>query len=403
MSHIRRHPLLAVAALVVLTLMALVAFRLVSSGGNKDPKKERVITVGTMMPVRADLEVRLTYTADIQPFQQVNIFSRVDGHIAKIHVDKGDWVKPNQLLVEIDHTDYVHAVNRAKANLASAGADVLRQEAAIRNAKVSLERMRALLKDQFVSQQDLDNAQATYDMAVAQVEAFRAQVRQMEVALQQAETNLSYSYIRAPFAGYVAVRNLDAGAYVSGTTGSTSTLSRGILTLHDIQTLRVLLDVVEKDLPLIKIGQPAELRADAYPDRTFTGRLARSLNALDRNTRTMTVEVDLANPDRLLKGGMFARVELLVGTHQNALKVPIDAVTRLESDQYVYIVQDGKARKAPVTLGAQDKQLVEIMQGLTGNDPVIVSGKDLVTDGAKVDSRPLDKAPAPVGSPTTQG
>jgi len=393
MSRFRRHPVLTVVGIVALTLAALVAFRLVSSGAKKDPRKERVISVGTMMPVRKDLDVRLIYTADIQPYQQVTIFSRVDGYIAKLYVDKGDFVKANQLLVEIDHTDYVNAVNRAKANLAAARANVVSQEATIRNAKLNLDRMRTLIKDQYVSQQDVDNAQAAYDVAVAQVESLRAQVRQMEVALQQAETNLSYSYIRAPFAGFISTRNLDQGAFASASSASTSTFSLPIVVLQDITTVRVLLDAVEKDVPLVRVGQRAELRADAYPDRVFTGTLTRVVNALNRTTRTMTIEVDLPNPDRALKGGMFARVELLVGRHENALQIPIDAVTRLESDQYVYTVQGDKARKVPVQLGIQNNGLIEIVKGVTGTDPVIVSGKDLVTDGVKVAPTPLDAAP----------
>jgi RND family efflux transporter MFP subunit len=287
----------------------------------------------------------------------------------------------------------VHAVNRAKANLAAARANVVSQEATIHNAKLNLDRMRSLIKDQYVAQQDVDNAQAAYEVAVAQVNSLRAQVHQMEVALQQAETNLTYSYIRAPFAGSISIRNLDAGAFVSGSTGSTSTLSRGILVLQDITTVRVLVDVVEKDVPVVKIGQPAELRADAYPGRVFTGKVTRVVQALNPSTRTMTVEVDIPNPDRALKGGMFARVELVVGTHANALQIPIDAVTRLETDQYVYAVQDGKARKTPVVLGIQSDGLIEIVKGLTGTEPIIVSGKDLVTDGVKVDPKPMDAVP----------
>jgi membrane fusion protein (multidrug efflux system) len=159
--------------------------------------------------------------------------------------------------------------------------------------------------------------------------------------------------------------------------------------------VRVLVDVVEKDVPLVKIGQPAELRVDAYPARVFTGKVTRVVQALNPSTRTMTVEVDLSNPDRALKGGMFARVELLVGMHANALQVPIDAVTRLESDQYVYTVQDGKARKVPVELGIRSNGLIEIVKGLEGTEPVIASGKDLVTDGVKVDPKPMDAPPKP--------
>jgi RND family efflux transporter MFP subunit len=380
---------MAVAAIFALVLVALIAFRLTSSGAKSDARKGRVITVGTAVPIRQDLDIRLPYTADIQPFQQVNIFSRVDGYIAKLYVDKGDFVKANQLLVEIDHTDYLHAVNRAKANLAAARADVLRQEANIRNAKLNLDRMTELIKQQFVSQQDLDTAQVNYDVAVAQIESLKAQVKQMEVALQQAETNLTYSYIRAPFAGYIAERNLDQGSFVSGSTGSTSTFSRGILLLHEIDQVRTLIEVVEKDLPLIKIGQKAEVRAEAYPDRVFDGQVTRIVQALNRATRTMTVEVDLPNADHALKGGMFARVEVMVGTHRDAIQIPIDALTRLEDLQYVYVVKDGKASQVMVEVGSRVENRIEVLKGLTGTEHVIVSGKDLVGNGTTVEARPL--------------
>jgi len=399
MSRLRQHPGLMVAAIFVLALAGLIVFRLTSSGAKTDAKKGRVITVGTSAPTRRDLDVRLAFTADIEPDQQINVFSRVDGYIAKFHVDEGDYVKAHQLLVEIDHTDYVHAVNRAKANLAAAKADVLRQDANIRNARLTLDRMQKLIKDQFVSQQDFDNAQVNYDMAVAQIESVRAQVKQMEVALQQAETNLTYSYIRAPFAGYIAERTLDTGAYVTGTTASTSTTARGILTLQHVGTVRTMIEVVEKDVPLIKMGQKAEVRAEAYPNRIFTGEVTRIVQALNRGTRTMTVEVDLPNPDLALKGGMFARVEILVGMHPNAVQIPIDALTKLEEAQYVYVVQDGKAHQMPVEVGVRAGNMIEVTKGLEGTEQVIVSGKDLVGEGTPVQTKSAAPTPGPGMSP----
>jgi multidrug resistance efflux pump len=251
-------------------------------------------------------------------------------------------------------------LDQAKANLAAAHARVAQQHAALRHATFTLDRMKALIKDQFVSQQDLDNAQVTFDGAVAVLESLQAQVTQMEVALAQAETNLAYSYIRAPFAGYVAERNLDTGAYVTGTAASTSTMSRGMMSLHDLDTVRVLIEVVEKDIPLITIGQKAELRAEAYPDQVFEG--------------TVT------------------RVEVLVGTHPDAVQIPIDAVSRLEEAQYVFVVRDGKAQRVNVEIGARKENRVEIVTGLFGDEAVIVSGKDLVHDGTPVQAQPLPKS-----------
>ncbi len=388
MRSLSRHPFVVLGAVIFFAVSALVVFRL-SSGAKTDLKKTRVITVGTVTPVKRDMDVRLAYTADIIPNQVVNLFSRVDGYISKIHVDKGDFVQANQLLVEIDHTDYQHAVNQARANLAAARAKVTQQEATVRNAKLTLDRMQALIKDQFVSQQDLDTAQVSFDGAVAAKESLEAQVKQMEVALAQAETNLAYSYIRAPFAGYVAERNLDPGAYVSSATASTSTMSRGMLSIHDIDTVRILIEVVEKDIPLIRIGQKAEVRAEAYPDRVFEGTVTRIVQALNRATRTMTVEIDLPNKERALKGGMFARVEALVGRHPLAIQVPIDAVSRLEDLQYVYIVRDGKAQRVDVEIGLRNDNWVEITKGLDGGEQVIVSGKDLVHDGTPVQVQAL--------------
>lgn len=388
MKSWKQHPFVILGVIIFFAVTALVVFRL-STGAKTDQKKPRVITVGTVTPVKQDLAIRLTYTADIIPNQVVNLFSRVDGYIAKIHVDKGDFVNANQLLVEIDHTDYQHAVNQAKANLTAAKAKVSQQQAAVRNTKLTLDRMQSLIKDQFVSQQDLDTAQVNFDGAIAALQSLQAQVKQVEVALAQAETNLAYSYIRAPFAGYVAERNLDQGAYVTSATASTSTMSRGILSLHDIETVRILIEVVEKDIPLVHIGQKAEVRAEAYPDRVFEGTVTRIVQALNRATRTMTVEIDLPNKERDLKGGMFARVEALVGTHPQAIQVPIDAVSRLEDAQYVYVVREGKAQRMNVEIGAREGNRVEITKGLTGDEQVIVSGKDLVHDGTPVQTQSL--------------
>jgi RND family efflux transporter MFP subunit len=389
MNPLKQHPIVTLGVIIFFAITALVVFRL-SGGAKTDTRKARVITVAIATPLKQDLDIRLPYTADITPNQAVNLFSRVDGYIAKLYVDKGDLVKANQLLVEIDHTDYRHAVDQAKANLAAARARVAQQDASVRNTTLMLNRMETLIKDQFVSQQDLDNAQVAYDAAAAALDSLRAQVQQMEVALAQAETNLAYSYIRAPFAGYVAERNLDLGSYVSGTTAGTSTVSRGILTLHEIQTVRTLVEVVEKDVPLIQVGQKAEVRAEAYPDHAFEGTVTRIVQALNRATRTMTIEVDLPNKDHVLKGGMFARVEILVGIHHNAIQVPIDAVSRLEDSQYVYIVREGKAQRVPVEIGARDENRVEITKGLDGSEQVIVSGKDLVHDGAPVQTQPMN-------------
>jgi membrane fusion protein (multidrug efflux system) len=167
-------------------------------------------------------------------------------------------------------------------------------------------------------------------------------------------------------------------------------MSRGIVSLHQIEPVRILIEVVEKDVPLVKMDQKAEIRAEAYPDRVFEGAVTRIVQALNRATRTMTVEVDLPNKDKALKGGMFARVDLMVGTHLDAVQIPVDALTRLEDLQYVYIVKDGKAVQVPVEVGQRSEHRIEITKGLDGTEQVVVSGKDLISQGTPVQVRPLE-------------
>ena len=387
MSRVR--PTLWMVVLVI-ALVGVGAWQLTMSVSKGNGKKARTITVGVAQPLRQDYTVKLSYTADIKPYQQVNIFPRVNGYISKIHVEQGDLVKAGQLLVEIDHAEFTQQVAQARANIRAARANVVRQEATLANAKLALDRALALIKNELIAQQQVDDAQAAYDVARAQLEALKAQVQQVDVALSQAELNLEWSYIRAPFAGVIARRNQDVGTYFN-TFAASSPTGVAPLLLHDIHAVRIFIEVVEKDSPLVKVGAPAEVTTDAYPGRVFTGLVSRVVQALDPTTRTMTVEVELPNPDRILKGGMFARVDLQVATRPNAILIPVDALTRLEEAQYVYVVRDGKAMQVPIEVGGRVDGLVEITKGLRGDEQVIVSGKDLVTTGAEVEAVPAPK------------
>src|SRR5690349_20039891 len=126
MNRVLRHPFVTLGVILMITVATLVAFRL-ATDTKTEQRKTRLITVGTVSPVKEDLDIRLSFTAEVTPNQVVNLFSRVDGYIAKLHVDKGDFVKRNQLLIEIDHKDYQHAIDQAKANLAAAHAKVAQQ------------------------------------------------------------------------------------------------------------------------------------------------------------------------------------------------------------------------------------------------------------------------------------
>jgi membrane fusion protein, multidrug efflux system len=200
--------------------------------------------------------------------------------------------------------------------------------------------------------------------------------------------HLDDTRITAPFAGYVSQRLLDEGAAVSSQAAATSNASVAIPTLQDIDVVKVQVEVPEREVSRVRLGNTVRITTDAYPDRRFTGKVQRIVHALDPRTRTMGVEVDIPNAERTLKPGMYARVQLVLDVQRGALLVPLEALVGAESQPAVLLVRDGKVVTAPVTVGPTDGPLIQITQGLGADDRVIVQGKELVREGQTVRAEP---------------
>jgi len=386
--------------------------------------------VGIVSPQRRDIEVKLSFTADILPIQQAAIFSKVSGYIRKLHVERGDFVKEGQLLVEIDDLELRASAEQARAALVSteAGLEVARstlegQQANFENQRANLakaravaandlrqaERMKTLFQKGMVAAADWDNARTTADSSAASTDAAEAQVRlasvqistqESQVRLAQAQvetyragltlarTNLANTRLLAPFAGYVAQRNLDQGAAVSAQSSGTTNTSVGIIVLHDIKSVKVQLEVPERDIGRVKVGGEVRVTADPYKGEVFAGSIARVVHNLDPRSRTMGVEVEISNPDARLKPGMFARVEAVVEVRKGVLSVPMETLRVGEGPPLVMVVRNNAVEPVPVQLGAADATGIEIVKGLAEHDQVILQGKDLVRQGQKVRTTP---------------
>ena len=408
----------------------LVVYRLKDQQARAVTRARPDVLVGVVSPVRRDLDIKLTFTADIVAAQQAAIFSKVSGYIRRIHADRGDFVKAGQLLVEVDDLELQAALQQARAALLTgeAGLEVARstlegQGANLENQKANLakaravadndarqaQRMKTLFERGLVSATDYENARTTTESSAASVQAAVAQLRVAEVqvttqesqvrlseaqvetyraARHLAETNLANTRLMAPFAGYISQRNLDNGASVSAQSAGTSTTSVGILVVQDIETVKLQIEVPERDIARVAVGAPASITADPYQGQTFSGKVVRVVHSLDPRTRTMGVEVDIPNPDRKLKPGMFARAEVLVDTRKGALTVPVEALRVGEARPSVMVVKSGVVEPVIVELGLSDSRVVEIRQGLSEQDQVILQGKDLVKPKQKVRTVP---------------
>ena len=404
----------------------LVVYRLKDQQARAVTRPRPDVLVGVVTPERRTMEIKLAFTADIVPAKQAAIFSKVSGYIRRIHADRGDFVEAGQVLVEIDDLELQASSDQAQAMVGSsqAGLEMARStlegnRANIENQRANLAkaravadndarqavRMKTLFERGLVSATDWENARTNSESSQANVQSAEAQLRVADVqivtaesqvrlaqaqletnraALTLARTNLANTKLVAPFAGFVAQRNLDAGAAVSAQSSGTNTSSLGILTLHDIETVKVQIEVPERDIARVRVAAPVRLSVDPYQRETFTGSVARVVHNLDPRSRTMGVEVETPNPGRRLKPGMFARVEVLVETRPGALTLPAEALRLGDAKPSVMIVKDGIVEMAPIELGLSDARGIEVLAGLRDTDQVILQGKDLVKPKQKV-------------------
>jgi len=203
--------------------------------------------------------------------------------------------------------------------------------------------------------------------------------------LARIETLLGFTRITAPFAGVITRRFVDPGAFIPAATAGSMAQNGAIVSLADFATVRVYVAVPEPEVPFVTRDAPVVITVQELPGKTFPGSVTRFAYALDDATRTMLAEVDLPNPHRDLRPGMYAIVKLGVERHRDALLVPLEAVLTEASGKSVFIVDgEQRARKTLIKTGFEDDASVEVLDGLAPDQPVIVLGKQSLQDGQPV-------------------
>lgn len=352
----------------LLVLVLLTYFRVRENSKEAARRPAAILTVEVSTPQRSQIVRSLYFTGDILPIQQATIFSKVSGNLEKVLVDIGDYVKQGQLLALIDTTIYAQNARQAQGIHMQA-------QATLQNARMNFERNESLLGQNLIAKQDLDNARTAYEIAQAQVEGAQASYR-------NTLTQLSYCKVSAPFSGYITKRFLDAGAYVSASAGASSST---IFTIMDIDKVKILVNVLEKDIPALERIREAVVKTDVYLNRAFNARIQRISQAIDVATRTMPIEVDIENRQHLLKPGMFANINLVLQKKENALVLPSQVILKDDSGSYVFTVsQDSVAHKRYIELGIQQDNLYETLSGLSDIENVVFVGQTLIRDGNKV-------------------
>jgi RND family efflux transporter MFP subunit len=358
--------------------------------------------VAVAQVTRGPLTRSLAITAELQPFQEVDVHAKISGYVRSLAVDIGDRVQAGDLLATLDVPELAHEVQQADAGVTETTSDITRAESEVTRATVAhtvahlaAERLTkvAAARPGLVAQQELDEVTARDSAAEAQLATAMAALAvardQLDVTkANQGRVHSMYDYARitAPFAGVITKRYADTGTMIQAGTSST-TQALPLVRLEEDDRLRLVIPVPESAVPRIRVGGAVGVRV-AVLNRSIDGRISRVAHEVEPATRTMHVEVDVANPDRSLVAGMYAEVAIVIDHLDNALVVPVQALDRGESGASVLRV-DAKhvLARVPVEVGLETPAAVEITSGLQPGDVVVTGARTQLRVGQVVDPR----------------
>lgn len=379
--------------------------------------REKGQEVRTETVERRDLTSVVTASGIIQPKRKVEISADLSGRVIALAVEEGQWVEQGDLLLRIDPTSYQAAVRRAEAMVAQAQAQASQARANLLQARNAARRAEQLAQgDQLISGQELEQARTAEQVAEAQDEAARFAVSQAQASLSEAQEMLRKTTILAPMSGRVTRLNIEEGeTAIVGTMNNPGSL---LLTVSDLSVMEASVKVDETDVPHITHGDSAVVRIDAFPGRTFAGRVTRIANsaiqspaaAAQTGGQTQAVDfevvITLADPPEGLRPDLSATAEIVTAQRAGVVAVPIIAVTVRDPDgkkfaaeeegppasatsaaraaeaevEGVFLVREGKAEFVPVRVGIAGERYFEVEEGLQGGETVIAGPYSVIRD-----------------------
>jgi RND family efflux transporter MFP subunit len=324
--------------------------------------------VSVVSPKQTAPAEEIILPGNVQPFITSPIYARTNGYLKKWYFDIGAHVKKGQLLAVIETPEVDQQLEQARSNLSTAKAN-------LELASITKSRYQGLLKSNAVSQQDADNAVGTYNANKAIVEAD-------EAAVQQYAALVSFEKVYAPFDGVITARNTDIGDLINS--GSSSNVKTDLFHIAQPGTLRVYVNVPEEYSRGISVGMTADLALAEFPGRTFPGKLVRTADAINMTTRTLLIEIDVANPTGTLLTGSYAEVHLKVAAQPFTFIIPVNTLIFRSEGLQVGLVKDAKVTLAAVTPGHDFGNTIEIVSGLKRDDQVIINPPDSIVTGQQV-------------------
>ena len=325
-------------------------------------------SVSVVAPKQTAPAEEIILPGNVQPFITSPVYARTNGYLKKWYFDIGAHVKKGQLLAVIETPEVDQQLQQARSNLSTAQAN-------LELATITKTRYQGLLKTHAVAQQDADNAVGTYNANKAIVQADQAAVGQYAALV-------SFEKVYAPFDGVITARNTDIGDLINS--GSSIGVKTDLFHIVQPGMLRVYVNVPEEYSRGVKVGMTADLALAEFPGRTFQGNLVRTAAAINMTTRTLLVEIDVANPTNTLLTGSYAEVHFKIPTQGSTFIIPVNTLIFRSEGLRVGVVKDDKVTLTSVTPGHDFGNEIEIVAGLKREDQIIINPPDSIVTGQQV-------------------
>jgi len=367
-----------IIGLIVVIVIALIIFF------NLRANREKSIKVKVEKVKRQNITSIISASGEVKPRKNVNISALIPGRVVKIGVEEGQYVKNGDFLLKLDSAQYEANVEREKATIASLEADLIQAEARLKRDEQSYERAKSLYKEQLISEEELENVKAQYEISLANVQAIKHRIEQAKASLQSSIDNLKKTIYYSPIDGVITSLRIEEGEVViTGTMNNPGTI---LMTIADLSIMEVEVEVDETDVVNVELGQEAEVKVDAFPDLIIKGKvtevgssaLVKLGTASAEEAKDFKVVITLIDPPKNLKPGLSASADIIVARKENVLAVPISALVLKEDKEKkkeiegVYIVKEGRAYFQPVEKGIMGEMMIEIKSGLKEGQEVVV-------------------------------
>ena len=361
-----------------------------AAGGGRGARPPMPVEFATVK--RAPIAEQILLVGNLIGAVTVEVVPRANGRLQVVNVKLGDAVREGQVIARVEDSEIREQVRGAEASYQVAQASIRQREADLKLAQSNLDRSRSLFERQLLPQQTFDDVDSRHQAAVAQLDLARAQFEQSKARLDELKITLTNTQIVSPVDGFIGKRYLDPGAFAS--------TNAPVASVVDIRIVRMVANLVERDMRRVPVGTAANVEVDAYPGETFKGRVSRVAPVFDPATRTAEIEIEVPNVGYRLKPGMYSRVELTISMRNDAITVPRNALVDVGGKQGVFVpapidTPEGTrggtsgasvmtAKFLPVEVGIRDGEAIEITTGLDNGVRVITTGASALKNGDRI-------------------